>query len=364
MGKRPIVFTLVHGTWGWNADFLRSESILQQTIRETFSDAKFEKFSWSGLNSHSARVIAANSLVENLKNIVDENPDADHYLITHSHGGNVALYAQRQYSPVQLKGIVCMGTPFLEATVQAEAISVVSLLLTRLGLIFLALLLVFAAIEIPDLFGLPGGVEWLLAVPALLCIVGVWEASTKKSIQATKNLLIKLKLLAQTYSTETEPKLPVFCIVARGDEPKSILGFLDRCTQIPLFADSVIVLAVVPLFLSLLSSYDHELAVYQLAFVPFAIIMFFVGILGRSFILGRLGGFSPWNNAMASLLRFQATERVRATAATSFREYIPTGKGLHHSWLYSDPTVVGDINLWVKSGSLSDSPEPILQWYH
>ncbi len=240
--RKPPVFTLIHGTWGKNADFLRPESTLQQTIREQFSNATFENFTWSGWNSHSARIVAAKKLVVHLQNVIEKYPDADHYFVAHSHGGNIALYARRQFSPPELKGIVCVGTPFLEVSVQIVAMGIVIFLVMRLALILIALCLLFGVFEARDFFELSGGVTTLIGATFLAAFCFTWKIVTKRTFKATTTLLSKLTLLAKTFATDTEPDAPVFCVSARGDEPKTLLGLLDWITQIPLFADSVLFL--------------------------------------------------------------------------------------------------------------------------
>jgi len=69
-------------------------------------------FRWSGQNSHTARAAAASELGELLKKLTQQYPNANIYLIAHSHGGNVALYAIRDdpKAAVAVRGIVNMAT--------------------------------------------------------------------------------------------------------------------------------------------------------------------------------------------------------------------------------------------------------------
>lgn len=73
-------------------------------------------FRWSGLNSHDERTTAAEALAKQLTTQMAEVPDGLHFVIAHSHGGTVAMYAARLLSSEhrgRLRGLVTLGTPFL-----------------------------------------------------------------------------------------------------------------------------------------------------------------------------------------------------------------------------------------------------------
>jgi pimeloyl-ACP methyl ester carboxylesterase len=78
-----------------------------------------EQFRWSGANSHTARVEAAESLRRNLDELARrhrcsaERPLAVN-LVAHSHGGNVALEAiKRLPEAVRVRRLVMLGTPMV-----------------------------------------------------------------------------------------------------------------------------------------------------------------------------------------------------------------------------------------------------------
>ena len=69
---------------------------------------------WSGANTNRARLRAAASLHESLIAKKREFPLARHFVIGHSHGGNVALYALNLTTSADLvSGVICLATPFL-----------------------------------------------------------------------------------------------------------------------------------------------------------------------------------------------------------------------------------------------------------
>lgn len=75
---------------------------------------KFHTFSWSGANKHAARNAAVLELAKHIDSVAQQDNHSPHFLIGHSHGGNIALYALRSAScHERLSGVVCMNTPFV-----------------------------------------------------------------------------------------------------------------------------------------------------------------------------------------------------------------------------------------------------------
>jgi pimeloyl-ACP methyl ester carboxylesterase len=109
------VITLVHGTWARNAPWTDESSPLCQTLSAVLPGLKkFAPFPWSGRNSHQGRLDAGRDLERHVRQLIREYPSAKHYIIAHSHGGNVALYALRDEDlQRQIAGVVCLSTPFL-----------------------------------------------------------------------------------------------------------------------------------------------------------------------------------------------------------------------------------------------------------
>lgn len=88
----------------------------QRWLRERLGPkTRFEPFDWSGANSHRKRRKAGSELGEKIRKLAeDPNKTGRLYLVAHSHGGNVALYAQAKPEIARrVSGVVCLGTPFL-----------------------------------------------------------------------------------------------------------------------------------------------------------------------------------------------------------------------------------------------------------
>jgi pimeloyl-ACP methyl ester carboxylesterase len=112
------VITLVHGTWSRRAAWTQPGSPLRRTLsRAAAGPVVFHRFGWSGRNSISARQRGVRELVRHLHAVTQQWPQARHYLVAHSHGGNIAFHALGD--PMlhdRIHGLVCLSTPFLTVT--------------------------------------------------------------------------------------------------------------------------------------------------------------------------------------------------------------------------------------------------------
>jgi hypothetical protein len=109
------VLTLVHGTWARNAAWTEADSPLGEALKRGLqNDVKIERFEWSGKNSHRARSQAGRTLEQHILGFSKRYPGIDQFIIAHSHGGNVVLYALRNPDVrKQIRGTICLSTPFI-----------------------------------------------------------------------------------------------------------------------------------------------------------------------------------------------------------------------------------------------------------
>lgn len=111
---QPFVITLIHGTFAPGAGWANQEdSTLRKALLAGFPDqVECRSFNWSGKNTHEARLMAAAEFASHQKTVCLSDAGIPNFVISHSHGGNVALYAlmAHDYSPA---GIITMGTPFI-----------------------------------------------------------------------------------------------------------------------------------------------------------------------------------------------------------------------------------------------------------
>jgi hypothetical protein len=113
--KANSVVTLVHGTFAREAPWTKEGSKLRNVVIQALGvDAKFSAFEWSGENSHAARIKAGEELGKLLKISINKFPGSAQFIISHSHGGNVALYALKDPAfDGKISGIVTLATPFI-----------------------------------------------------------------------------------------------------------------------------------------------------------------------------------------------------------------------------------------------------------
>jgi len=112
--RRKLVITLIHGTWGRHSLWIKESSRFCKTLRKILEeDVVFKPFLWSGGNSFHARIKATRELERHLIDTARQYPEAAHFAIGHSHGGNALLYALNNVAAAQsLSGIMTISTPY------------------------------------------------------------------------------------------------------------------------------------------------------------------------------------------------------------------------------------------------------------
>ena len=109
------IITLIHGTFAAHAKWTGANSALSQHIAKTSTKRRpeFNKFIWNGRNDHTSRMSAVKDLAKHVENNIQQSNAVEQWIIAHSHGGNISLHAAAQTNDSsQLRGIVCMSTPF------------------------------------------------------------------------------------------------------------------------------------------------------------------------------------------------------------------------------------------------------------
>ena len=146
------VFTVVHGTWArmpWQRQttWIQPDEWFANELRQGLNGGVvIIPFEWGGWNNHASRYRASRRLIDQLKGTPERKgtfeqfPDAKHYLICHSHGGNVAMYALNDGGfGDKIAGVVSLATPFLIARKRdlggktSEHLGVLFLVLAILG---------------------------------------------------------------------------------------------------------------------------------------------------------------------------------------------------------------------------------------
>jgi hypothetical protein len=112
------IVTLVHGTWAADSNLVSDDSSYSRTLKSLLPGSTLVRnFKWSGRNRHSDRLTAAENLRTFLKEGLRDHPTSRHFVIAHSHGGNIVFYALRDKDLAdRLSGIITLSTPFIHVT--------------------------------------------------------------------------------------------------------------------------------------------------------------------------------------------------------------------------------------------------------
>ena len=113
-GIPRIVVVLVHGTFASQAPWTQEGSHFRSVLIAALHNVHFDVFEWSSENSHTARFTAGQDLSARIHELRQRHPTSSLFVVAHSHGGNVALYALRNQECARcLTGLVTIATPFL-----------------------------------------------------------------------------------------------------------------------------------------------------------------------------------------------------------------------------------------------------------
>lgn len=149
-----FVVTLVNGTFSPNAEWTFPYSRFANAIRrQCTGEVNFKRFSWSGANTISARLRAADALKEHVSRVCSEyesrGVEHKHFLICHSHGGLAALYACKDSDFANsISGVACIFTPFIHFRTSKTLIQ-----LTIIGLVLPAIMAAWFYLLINGYFG-------------------------------------------------------------------------------------------------------------------------------------------------------------------------------------------------------------------
>ncbi len=247
------VITLVHGNRPKANGRLSPGSFLRRQLEERlagppkgghyegpaegghYEDVTFREFAWTGTNSHTARIEAGHYLALFIRDGHALHPDAQHVIVAHSHGGNVALYAMRDPDAREIvSGIVTLGTPFIQT--KRRDLRGYAEVLAWLFLLFAAVvpLMVF------DTLGLRrAAVATLVTAPFVIVLMKARLARwlTDIAIREQDDIVAAL----QPPSVE-RARLAIFC--ARGDEASRWLRIWKVVTEMPVAVGSVLLFIV------------------------------------------------------------------------------------------------------------------------
>lgn len=230
-----LALTLVNGTFAPEAAWAASGSPLRNHLaRALGSETEFSSFSWSGQNTHAARLQAASDLAVQLESRIRVQPETQHFVIAHSHGGNVVLYALGLLPPEcrrAIKGVISLATPFIRISPRSvdDALQVLPGFLGSL----LALVLAIPAVLVLTHDG-PGWLFGSLAFLASLTFVGVaasgWSRLEERFGPAIHS---RQAFLTKAWTAYRSPGVPLLALTPDGDEALKGLRTFDRIGDAP-----------------------------------------------------------------------------------------------------------------------------------
>jgi pimeloyl-ACP methyl ester carboxylesterase len=158
---------------------VRTDSPLLDELRSVLGpDTIFEQFRWSGANSHVARLSAAANLRAFLKGVRRKNAPIKLFVVAHSHGGNIALYAAHQME-IGVDAVVCLGTPFIRCVPRSfpdtllRHVLLMGVLMAPVSLLFLSILFEWVSEIRNDILG--SIIFAVLATASLIVILyAIW----------------------------------------------------------------------------------------------------------------------------------------------------------------------------------------------
>jgi len=392
--RRQRVVTLVHGTWAKDASWVRADSKICMRLRQLDPSVVIRTFQWSGRNSHRARLHAAEALAKQLGETFSEHPEAEHHLIGHSHGGNVALYVLRDPRVCgRIASIVCLATPFIHAEVRPVEPAMLVLRLLIYSITFAPAVLAFFAVLFTTwavLFFPESELAALMSsagLPTPLMLVGMvvlcglfiragWQIARGLRRWIDSQLRPRIesyqRKLVKEYEHHTLRPVPILNAQVERDEAALWLRALRWASEPR--GDSRVVILLAAVFALVLGGFlfwawiqDGHLTeslfsfALSLALVTVATLSVWMVMLALGFVMSHFifimvpllirahgGGFGEWS----LIANWLAVIDARAEPAGGFQlesfRIAGAGKGLRHSQIYEDERVIERICKWLE----------------
>lgn len=209
----PIaVAFLIHGTWAPRAQWIQPGSALRSRVESALGPGRvrFEPFAWSGRNRISARREATLRLRVEMERSLARWPGVAHYIIAHSHGGNIALSACDSAALAnRVAGVICLSTPFLHA--RARNLGPISVIALSAAPAYLVLSIgQVVALAVPAAADAAAGLFAILALGAAVAAPRLFRRAAAH--------------LQQAFVTTRMPPERVLIIRTPGDEASAALS--------------------------------------------------------------------------------------------------------------------------------------------
>jgi pimeloyl-ACP methyl ester carboxylesterase len=215
-------FILVHGTWAPRATWIDPASVISRRLSTAFPTADHYAFRWSGGNSHDARIQAGAELARTVTSIHRECGTTQFFLIGHSHGGNVVLYALAVPEVAALvPRAAFLATPFIEI----DAIDVETWT-SRLEAIIHQFQRYVFMLGAPVL--ITGGWPVIAAYGLFLAMI---FSARDRLVGWTTDILHEKQRVFIANAETADPGIPIFVATEEGDEALRHLTVIDFLSQ-------------------------------------------------------------------------------------------------------------------------------------
>ncbi|QYK53517.1 MAG: hypothetical protein KF824_01180 [Fimbriimonadaceae bacterium] len=375
--KLEYIFILVHGTFAPDAAWCKPTSTICTTLTEHLSKEvkiQFIPFNWPGKyfrkfnNSHGDRLSAAERLATLISQTNQLNPGAKVFLICHSHGGNVALYADNILkSADKISSIICLSTPFIisdDRNLSDFSKYTSSTFLRVLLFIGIAYFLLMEFMILMIMFKSNPEIQALFACGTLTLFPAISFICIKSLVTQSVNSFSELNV--QPIDDDR-----LYIAGSATDEVAVWLALLDFAPAVIgllLNKKGAFVTAAIAFFLSLYFSqsfYSENLPEFSKSITlnvlsAAGIFIFIFGVVNAIIVTGGtvmnllLRGHFLGYGYQSINLWFKKNIYVARTPNGVHRWYGYTirGKGLQHSRLYNSVEVARDIALWIRNKSL------------
>ena len=404
--KQQCVVTLVHGTFASGSPWTQEGSEFRSLLQEASTcRIVFRRFEWNGENGHHSRTQAGSSLASFLHEGVCLHPTATQFVVAHSHGGNVCLYALRDSTiSAHISGIVCLSTPFLacrprdlsDARRLFKCALGLAACLTGAAALWVIIMVLLSQASSPGVLSVVSDYGGLLFALAVICTLPIffmgsrwagrlWTRRFDPSLSARQRSIVNRIALPVVHD------VPVMCFTSTHDEAGRWLHLLGSYANLPfaLWKSGIVAMFAGYLFslglvITLWNSrplgvyrpailHDHLILTSGLSRVStvceaiatvtvstflqtigfMALLQLAMAVLPR-LLRGHPLGFGWESVAENWIISISAVDTPTQVENCGFRIYMPTIRrslrgALHHTSIYSEPLVIADIARWIAS---------------
>ena len=369
VGVQDLVM-IIHGTFARDSDWIKPQSAFFKTLQSRVGPHTVRSFTWSGENSHRARIDAGRELAQYVNGLCSSEGYQRVWCIVHSHGGNVALFALRNIEfRHRLAGIAFLGTPFLH--IKLRNLEAYCSIFSK-ALSFLFVFPIFPLYLAFFIFIVKPVGTWFI-IWVIFTIIGCWaflryqERLFKYVERKLLSFLLTRQHRTDLWIAQPKPSCPTYVATVSKDEAGIVLSFFDRLAEVPRFVLASIVRITAPavatyyVYYYWLFTKDHTIlnlggSVYFAAFFLCVPLIVVLGSILYLFINATIRGTHfafGWEGFLSGCtLRIKPSHEPIWTDKTTSKVRYPikkTIRGIRHSFFYNDKRVIDDVAHWIRN---------------